>query len=56
MCFKMTETDKEIPFNSVNPQTPRHFYNCTVANNNARVTSNSFQQFVPVKMSYGEKL
>ena len=52
----MTETDKEIPFNSGKAlYTPRRSRNRTPANNKAQVTSNIFQQFVRVKMSYGKK-
>jgi hypothetical protein len=46
MCTDVTETDKEISFNSGKPHSPRRFRNCTVANVKARVTSNIFQHFV----------
>lgn len=52
----MTQTVKEIPFNSGKPHTPRRSRNCTAGNNKARVTSDIFQQFVRGKMSYGEQI
>jgi hypothetical protein len=52
----MTETDKEIPFNSGKPPTPHLSRNCTAANNKTRVTSNIYQQFLRGKISYSKKL
>jgi hypothetical protein len=52
----MTETGKEIPFNSGKLPTPRLSRNCTAANNKAWVISYIYQQFVRGKISYSEEL
>ena len=56
MCMDVTETYKEMSFNSGRPHTPRRSRNCTAANVKAQVISNIFQNFVRGKMSNSEKL
>jgi len=54
--MNLTETDKEISFNSGKTHTPRRSRNCTTANIKELVTSNIFQCFGCGKINYGEKI